>query len=342
MTLSVARGTHDDEEGAQDGPRIAVADARPAWSPGGEVLYFTTTRPGWGPFAVGAVSADAKAVRLVTPQGYDTPAVSSDGGNLLVVSLYLHMYKGGTNYCLVDVETGRMRQVGSPRREYSDLAFGRSKGELVFARRAGSRQHPDIYALRLGANGEVEEEWNVLRDSEYAMRPVVSPDRKWLCYALMEGPSAYALKVCRWEGKQAEQLRLLGRFEDLGTIHWMADSKRVFVHTRPGPLIIDIAGGERVDYKQYLQDQGKLDRELLQRTVEFAPSVDGSGRVACGLSYVTEDDLYFHYLAVMDFDGGNFRFLTREAPKMLPYPFKEVQQEFSVVDALKLVNPEDG
>jgi Tol biopolymer transport system component len=339
--------TSREDNGREWGPLHYPFDQPPCWSADGALLYFGTNRikRGVQPYlATFCLDMTTAQMHRVSPRGYYYPRLCPGGRQLLVVGDVLKDDDIMGAFQL-DLQTGGIVRVQLGRREYQDLAPGPTEREVLFARLAATRRTPDIFALRFAEDGTIEKEWCILRDTEWIRFPSLSPDGRLLAYMTdsdpLERTYVAVLKVARYEdGKPACSFRLPPNGMRATLPRWFSDSRRIMLEAPQGPLIVDTTTGKAQDYRAYLRAQGKCADERIAAFNGGVPCPDGSDRVAFTVSCLKSNGERGIYLAVMDFDGGNFRQLTFDEPSDVPYPWREVQRPFLLERATELTRGE--
>jgi len=324
-----------DDQG-RGGVVVAPDDHSPCWAPGGDTVYFTSSRgrlDNEAGYAVFAVQADGTRLRRVSPWGFELPNVSPSGSRLLVLDLACSMRNRRVCWCLLDLGSGRITRLDTgAKRGYSHLTFGASDTVLVFARKAGSRPTADIYALEVALeSGTIVREWNVLRDEAPADRPEWSPDGSKVAYVadphyLGDTLEQYAVRVQLVAGDEQRNEVLRAPVGDhVSSIRWFADSRRLLVCTRLHWWIVDTATAQASDYRALLLDAGNLTQSTIDELRGPAPCLDGSDRILVSIARRKGAKRIGHYVAVMDFDGSSFRQITFDDDGTTPYVFPKQQ-----------------
>ena len=317
------QGLESDQSG--EGPIIhySPSDSEPRWISEDTILFVSgrVSAPGTSGAAVYVVGTDGTSLRRLSPRCCCRADVSPDGRYVLLDP------GGGEPTRLLDLRTGHIADYRLPRAPYCKC-FGATSDDIFYVTPSDDpSENSTIWAGKLGSDGLVRGERKLASVPPPAQLLRSSPDGKRLsCFAfsaslefsLMVGPAATA------DMKQVLKLKNPGA--RLPALVWLADSRRI-LYQDDGAHIANVTTGETFDYEAYLRQQGKLAPGLLDSMAHFAPDPRNAQRMACTVSRKKGKDkegnkLVGVYVAVMDFDGGNFRQLTFETPEAgIPYAY---------------------
>jgi hypothetical protein len=85
--------------------------------------------------------------------------------------------------------------------------------------------------------------------------------------------------------------------------------------------VADVDTKEVIDYAAYIERSGKLERGLFRSLRWFTPNPRDANRMACVVRRPKGENAFGQYVAVMDFDGGNFRQITTDGPDNIPFAY---------------------
>ena len=316
-----AQATHDDEAGALDGPKYSPYDEDPIWA-NRDTMLFISGRPCAGEpkgVAVFAVGVDGADLRRVSPRGYYCMRASCRSPLAIVWSF--DIAANITHTCLLDLQSGKLTQLVL-RFDAASLLFGASDDELLceaYGRTGGT----SLRGVRVDGTGHVRAQWPLLASDRHATHPSISPDGKRLAYVQQAETGRCQIMVCPLLGTSVGAATSVRSVEE-GSVsyYWLADSQRILHYTHAGQWITNVDTGTTQDYGVYLKEQGKLPPTVVGHVTSLTPNPFDTNRMACRVSHQKGPGLIGVYIAVMDFDGGNFRQLTFETPEAgIPYAY---------------------
>lgn len=317
-------------------PQLRPEDRWPRWSLDGRTIYFTSNR-GLGEqdhgVAVFAVSSDGLHVRRITPWGYGNPS-QLVSRRLLIVRAFAS--RSTASHYLLDVTTGQMLPIAV--RSERSMAFGHSEGELLVAMGADEGEAEGIYRFDLRDDGTVSGRKRLWRGDPGWGELAVSPDGNRVATS-----NLFIGVVDISKGREIRSFSpplddtTNGWIGFFGDPLWLGNSSRLVACGPSGPVLCDVATGEVMvpDQQRMAAPPGwrRPWTELLERDPEppspethWVPCPDGSDRMVFEVARRRGPDMYGLYLAVANLDGSDYRQITTNRPRRVPYVFEREQK----------------
>ncbi len=320
-------------------PRHSPSDTRPHWALGTDTIVFSSTRQAEVERRLEAVFTvdldDPTSIRRISPRGYSLLDVRE--GQALVWDSGAWLLTKKSHYYRMDVRSGQIVPLQLDSSGCDALAFGPTSDLLVFERRAASRSTTDSYATELNARtGGIQRQWCVFRDPSPATNPCWSQDGKTIAYIANphyfgDDLENYEVRLLRlddgeWTATTFETVFVADERDRISRLRWLSDNRRLLLYGYPPVRVLDTETGDITDYQDFLRDQGHLSDELIRSVGWATPKLDGSDCIVRTWGQRKSDDLIGIYLAVMNFDGSDFRQITFDHQVPVPYPFEELHR----------------